>query len=250
LYHNSELSLGHHQLHLSEVTSTNDLAKQLAEEQLGGHGTLITADFQQKGRGQELTAWESEKGLNLMCSLILVPEKLQADEQVYLNIVICLAVHDMVSEYLPGADVAIKWPNDVYVNGKKVAGILIESSLQGALVKQVIAGMGININQAAFVNPGAVSFVQVNKAQCDLKECTGTLVRHLNTRYAQLAGNQREQLWTEYHEVLYKKDVPATFETGEGVFSGTVKGIDKAGRLMVYTGSSMRTFHVKQIRWL
>jgi BirA family biotin operon repressor/biotin-[acetyl-CoA-carboxylase] ligase len=250
LYHNSELSLGHQVLHLSEVTSTNDLAKQLAEEQVIGHGAFVHAGFQQKGRGQELNGWESERNKNLLCSLVLHPPLLQADQQVYLNITICLAVYDMVKHYLAQADVRIKWPNDIYVGERKIAGILIENNLQGMFVKQAIAGMGININQMEFIHTRAVSLAQVSGEGYDLKECIGTLLEFLNQRYHLLLMGKRDKLWNDYHEVLYKKNVPSLFETEQGQIYGTVKGIDLAGRLLLDTGNETRIFHVKQIRWI
>jgi BirA family biotin operon repressor/biotin-[acetyl-CoA-carboxylase] ligase len=250
LYHNSELSFGHHQLELSEVTSTNDFAKQLAEENLAGHGSFIRADFQTKGRGQELNVWEAEKGKNLLCSLIMLPQQLQADEQVYLNITVCLGVYDMVKHYLPEAAVSIKWPNDIYVGDKKAAGILIENSLQGMQIKQCVAGMGININQISFRHTRAVSLGQVSGMEYDVKECAEVLLDRLDQRYHMLMSGHRDKLWHDYHEVLYRKGVPSFFETEEEQLHGTVKGIDTAGRLLLETGTETRAFHVKQIRWL
>ena len=99
LSHNTTSSLGHSIIHLNEVTSTNDLAKQLIAENLAGHGTFIRADYQSKGRGQEVSSWESERGQNLLCSMVLFP-KLQVQHQVYLNLAICLAVHDWATGLL------------------------------------------------------------------------------------------------------------------------------------------------------
>lgn len=248
--HNSELSFGHHQLELSEVTSTNDFAKQLAEENLAGHGSFVRADFQTKGRGQELNAWEADKGKNLLCSLVILPQRLPADEQVYLNITVCLGVYDMVKHYLPEAPVTIKWPNDIYIGHKKVAGILLENNLQGMQIKQCVAGMGVNINQVMFKNPRAVSLAQVSGSEYDIKECAAELLDKLNKRYHQLMSDHRDALWRDYHGVLYRKDVPSFFETDNEQLYGIVRGIDTAGRLLLEVQDEIRIFHVKQIRWL
>lgn len=250
MYHNSELSFGHHHLELSEVGSTNDFAKQLLEENLAGHGSFIRAGYQLKGRGQELSTWESEKDQNLLCSLIIFPQELPADEQVYLNIAVCLGVYGLVKHYLPDAPVSVKWPNDIYIGDRKVAGILLENSLQGMQIRHCIAGMGININQKDFKNGKAISMARAGGREYDVKECAAVLLDQLDQRYHQLIGGNRDSLWLDYHQVLYRKDVPALFETDGGQLTGTVQGIDAAGRLRLLTATGERIFHVKQIRLL
>lgn len=237
-------------LHLGEVTSTNDLARQLLDEQIVHHGTFIRADLQSKGRGQEQNVWESEKGANLLCSLILIPDAVQVNKQVLLNMSMCLAVRDMVQEYCPTHTVSIKWPNDVYLDDHKISGILIENALQGTLIKHSIVGMGININQHIFKQAKACSLGLVTQQTYDVEECSKLLLCHLKFRYDQWIHDQRDALWNDYHQYLYRKDVVSTFEIAGKIIEGMVKGVDEAGRLLLQVGTDIKVMNVKEIKWL
>ncbi len=249
LLHNTSISFGHSTIHLKEVTSTNDLAKQLISENLAGHGTFIRADYQSKGRGQEVSSWESERGLNLLCSLILFPQ-VPVSKQVYLNLVICLAVYDWALELLPEEQkVSIKWPNDIYVGDFKLAGILIENGIQGNEIKHCVAGMGINVNQREFNPNKACSIFGITGAHKDLGMVARLLLACLENRYRQLEQQEFSGLWNDYHRVLYKKDIPSSFTQGDHNFFGTPRGIDESGRLRMDVNGSEHYFQVKELIW-
>lgn len=247
---NSAYSLGNHVLHLGTVTSTNDLARQLLEEQIIHHGTFIRADMQSKGRGQEHNVWESDKGANLLCSLVLIPDGMKVDRQVHLNISMCLAVRDMVQECCPTHSVCIKWPNDVYVDDHKIAGILIENALQGTSLKHAIVGMGININQQIFRYAKACSLLTVTQQFFDIEDCSKLLLGHLKYRYDQWINLQGETLWNDYHQYLYRKNIASTFEIAGTITEGVVRGIDESGRLLLQVGTDVKVMNVKEITWL
>jgi BirA family biotin operon repressor/biotin-[acetyl-CoA-carboxylase] ligase len=250
LNQNSAYSLGNHVLHLGEVTSTNDLARQLLDEKIVHHGTFIRSDMQSKGRGQEQNIWESEKGANLLCSLILIPDAVQVDSQVYLNMSVCLALRDMVQEYCPTRKVSIKWPNDVYVDDHKIVGVLIENAFQGSLIKHSIVGMGVNINQQSFTSAKACSLATITQQTYDVAVCSELLLGHLKFRYDQWIHQQKQALWNDYHQYLYKKDVVSLFEIQGTIVSGMVKGIDEAGRLLLQVDGEIRLLNVKEVKWL
>lgn len=248
LSHITTSSLAHSVIHLNEVTSTNDLAKQLIAENLAGHGTLIRADFQSKGRGQETSIWESEPGQNLLCSMVWFPQ-LPVQYQVYLNLTICLGVYDWVQSFLPNHQVTIKWPNDIYVNNQKMAGILVENGIQGNEVKHTIAGMGINVNQRSFKHTNACSISLFTSEEVDLEIASKQLVNCLMLRYNTLQQQQFSELWNDYHRVLYKKDIPTLFEMNGNEFTGIPRAIDTAGRLGVEVKGQIQYFQVKELIW-
>jgi BirA family transcriptional regulator, biotin operon repressor / biotin---[acetyl-CoA-carboxylase] ligase len=248
LFDNSSFSFLQHHLHLSEVTSTNDVAKQLAEENLVKHGYVITTDFQSVGRGQDLNGWEADKGKNILCSLILNPQ-LAIEYHLYLNLAISLGVYDFIVSHCPTVEVLIKWPNDIYVNQQKIAGILIENTIQGQWIKQCIVGIGININQEKFTNPKAVSLSTVVGQTFDIAESIKQLLAYLEVRYSQLLTGNYQMLWNQYHEVFYQKNRATTFESMDTQFEGIPKGIDHSGRLMVLVNNHIKTFNVKEITW-
>jgi BirA family transcriptional regulator, biotin operon repressor / biotin---[acetyl-CoA-carboxylase] ligase len=251
---NSFFYIGKHRIHLTEVTSTNELAKQLLEENLAFEGTTISADFQTNGKGQEATVWESEKGKNMLSTLILQPEW-PVDKQVYFNLSISLSVFDWVKNKCPNERVCIKWPNDVYVNDCKVAGILIENSLNANYIKQSIIGVGVNINQLQFVTPHAASIATFTHNQYDVAKCIDEWNSCLAKRYAQLKLNDFNTLWNEYHEVFYKGGQQQWFMINGKEVSAIIQGIDEHGRLLLWIenaeqGKQTVAYNVKEVKWI
>ena len=127
------------------LQSTNKEASSLMAEGLVEHGTVILAHEQTDGRGQRGSTWISEPGKDLTFSIVLKPEHLRADGQFRLIEVAALAVQEALAAWLPISP-AIKWPNDVLVGRRKVAGILIRSEVVGDVVMGAVAGIGVNVN--------------------------------------------------------------------------------------------------------
>ncbi|MFI5220658.1 MAG: biotin--[acetyl-CoA-carboxylase] ligase, partial [Bacteroidia bacterium] len=130
-------TIGKYIIRLETVDSTNNYAAALISKSKPAEGTAIMADFQDYGRGQRETIWESENGKNLLVSFILYPQIDTAD-YFLLNECFSLAVREVIED-ITGLDVKIKWPNDILVNNKKIAGILIENSIRGNTILYSIA---------------------------------------------------------------------------------------------------------------
>jgi len=122
--------------------STSDNAL-LAARAGAPHGSLFVADEQTAGRGRRGHAWLAAPGESLLFSVLLRP-KLELSQTSALTLAIGLALRDAIGPLLKDR-VDIKWPNDLYVNGKKLAGILVESQLQGASLQAVVVGVGLNV---------------------------------------------------------------------------------------------------------
>lgn len=143
---------GHPLIELDSVDSTNKYAADRLHLPELQHGTVILADEQTMGRGQRERTWVSAKGLDLTFSLVLRPQGLKAAGQFALAKVVALAVHDSVVEALRTARglgvgaVHIKWPNDVLIGDRKVAGILIQNELAGERITASVVGVGLNVN--------------------------------------------------------------------------------------------------------
>ena len=142
--------IGRKLIEFKKVESTNKTSLELQQEEILLDGTVIRAYEQSSGKGQETNQWESEKGKNLTISVVLYPFFIEPARQFLINIFISLSVMDLVSELLPGKNVKIKWPNDIYVDKKKVAGILINNTIKGNSFDYSVIGIGININQEVF----------------------------------------------------------------------------------------------------
>jgi BirA family biotin operon repressor/biotin-[acetyl-CoA-carboxylase] ligase len=141
----SEWPIGYGRLHFATIDSTNEEAKRLAER--GEAGPIwIQADMQTAGRGRRGRAWASPSG-NLAATLFLRPGK-AAGECAQLSFVAALAVSDALAVLSHSIDIRLKWPNDVLAEGKKIAGILLESASAGAEKPSWLAvGIGVNLER-------------------------------------------------------------------------------------------------------
>src|SRR5581483_6581831 len=113
-------------------------------------GFIVRAVEQYAGKGQRGSSWLSAPGMNLTFSLLLEPKFLSLNNQFWLTKALALALAEFVASVLPNTLVSIKWPNDIYVNDCKIAGILVENILEKSTIKFCIAGIGINVNQDSF----------------------------------------------------------------------------------------------------
>ena len=130
----------------NSVHSTNDIAIRLADE--GAHeGTIVTSEIQTKGRGRLSRSWHSPPETGIYSSIILRP-RFASDQAPGLSIMTALALADTIETYCPD-QTKIKWPNDVLISGRKVAGILTELAAEGRHIEHVVIGVGINVNHRA-----------------------------------------------------------------------------------------------------
>lgn len=143
-----ENSLFSHIYYYEEIGSTNDEARLLAE-QGAAHGTLVVARNQTNGKGRRGRHWNSSADDGIWMSFVLRPD-LEPVQAAMLTLVCAMAVSDGLLKH--GVDNAIKWPNDIVIDGKKVCGILTEMSTQMEWINYVVAGIGINVHQACFPN--------------------------------------------------------------------------------------------------
>lgn len=140
--------IGRNFIYCDEIESTN--TELLAgKQQFKKNGTVFLAEKQIAGKGRKGRTWLSAKGLNLTFSILLTKETISELNVNHLNLISSLAV-SMAIENLYQLRTELKWPNDVLIDKKKVAGILIETSIKGKNVERVVIGIGINLNQIAF----------------------------------------------------------------------------------------------------
>jgi len=270
------LFIGKVYLCFDELSSTNDYAAELIAE--GGktnakstppEGMVVRAASQSAGRGQFGSRWEGEAGNSLTLSVILYPVWLDVSAQFYLSMAVALGVFDAIDRILQhvstvpieafphntGALVAnIKWPNDLYIADKKIAGILIQNSISGKNIQSSIVGIGLNVNQLEFhsdvPNPGSLALAAGHSF--DLDSVAETLFECLEQRYLQLKARCFEEIRHEYESHLYRLGEAAQYMragTGE-IFNGVVRGVTEEGRLRIQTASGEETFEVKEIKWL
>jgi len=157
-------------LYVKQTESTNALCWDMNREKALPEGFVVYTDFQSAGKGQPGNSWESAEGKNLLFSMVLHPLHVPMNELFILSELVSVAIKRALDMYSP--DITVKWPNDIYTGDKKLAGILIENSLQGTKIKTVVVGIGLNVNQKEFVSdaPNPVSLMQIIGKRQNRKE--------------------------------------------------------------------------------
>ncbi len=217
------------------LPSTNQYATDLLAKSTPAEGTVILADAQSAGKGQFGSSWESVAGKNLLFSLILYPRFLRPPDQFLLAQMAALALAGSVESLAP-ARVRVKWPNDIYIDDRKVAGILIQNQIGPGRIHHSIVGMGLNVNQTEFPRhlPNPTSLARATGGAVDRRGLFATLMAVLEHRYLQLQGGQFDRLRTDYHRWLYGLDEAKTFHLPDGhSFEGSIRGVDPTGKLRV-----------------
>jgi BirA family biotin operon repressor/biotin-[acetyl-CoA-carboxylase] ligase len=219
-------------IHLQQVDSTNSYLKELAGKENVDEGTVILADFQTAGKGRGQNIWLAEAGLNLTMSVLIRPS-LKAGDHFMLNEILSLAAVEMLYGY--GIEVKIKWPNDIYVENKKIAGILIENVLMGDEIVTSVLGIGVNVNQLQFPEtlPNPVSIAKISGKSVGLSEVKEKLLMSLSTRYTALKRGNYISLHTEYCSFLYKKGETIRYKTGEKISEAILYSVAQTGELII-----------------
>ncbi len=241
--------IGSHTVFFEETASTNDSLKLLYSHESLPEGAVVYTNYQITGRGQQGARWESESGKNLLMSVLLLPDFLHADEQLWLNVCICLALRETVEQLLKKATY-IKWPNDIYAAHKKVGGILLENVLQGNKIKHTIVGIGLNINQGIFETKKASSLSLLAGKQFDLHEVRKIVCEKLGDYYTLLRQKQWPSLWSLYHKHLYGRGEMAWFVLNDEKIEAQILGLDKQGRLHLLINDEVQSFANKEIVFL
>lgn len=218
--------------HFENIDSTNEEAKRLLLKGPVPEGLVITADYQSRGRGQYGRSWQSTKGQNVVMSLILRPAFIKVNDQFDINIVSSLAVANVVKKYCK--NVTIKWPNDIYIDNRKVAGILIENFIQSDSIKSSIIGLGVNVFQTKWPEdvPNATSLTLNSDHQFTLDQIRDEIISEFNQVYNRLNA-ERSSLKETYIALLYKLNEQALFIINGIKTSGIIRGVDEKGMLIV-----------------
>ncbi|HYM92731.1 MAG TPA: biotin--[acetyl-CoA-carboxylase] ligase [Chitinophagaceae bacterium] len=248
-------SIGIPFVELQSVDSTNNYARRLINEGLAENGMAIFAHEQIAGKGQRDKTWTTEKGTNIILSIIAKPAPLQVSQQFELNACIAVAVHDFFSKYA-GDQTKIKWPNDLYWQDRKAGGILIEniitshSSVAGTWHWAII-GIGININQTSFLpklkNP--VSLKQITGKSFDPVLLAKDLCVSLDKYFQQLSLNGFGKIYSYYLDHIYKRKEKVKMKKGNKIFEAVIKGVSSSGKLIVQH-SIDEEFDFGEIEWI
>ena len=225
-------------MYIKSTNSTNSLMKEMLAKGEWPEGEyFVYAGYQTAGRGQTGNSWESEADKNLLCSILLPPDK----DLYFLNIAVGVAILRVIGE-----DFTIKWPNDIYYGDKKVAGILVENAILGNEVKYSIAGIGLNVNQTTFVSdaPNPISLKQITGKEYDIDAL-------MQKVYAKVQETLTEDVWEEYKNHLYRRDGFWKYEDQNGIFEARIIDVLPTGEIVLCDRNGQnRTYGFKQIKYI
>lgn len=237
-------------IELDTTDSTNNFLKKYQPLQ-PREMTVATAEYQQNGRGQTNNSWESERGKNLLFSLLIHPRTVEAAEQFVLSQAIAVAVRLALEDFV--APVRIKWPNDIYYGDRKLGGILIENDLMGRRIEKCIIGVGLNINQEVFHSqaPNPVSLRQITGRDIERRFVLERVVGHFSRLLRRLDCEGRTALREAYHRNLYRRNEWHTYRDAEGTFRAQLEGVEPTGRLQLSDEqNTLRTYAFKEVQFV
>ena len=220
---------------LAETDSTQRVARELARAG-AAEGTVVIAEAQTAGRGRLGRTWHSPRGVNLYCSIVLRPP-LPPAAVPQVALVAGVAVAAALAE-MPGLAPRVKWPNDVLIDGRKVAGILTEMEAEVERVHHVILGIGVNLNapRAAFppeLRERATSLFLATGRRVDRAAVTGRLLAALEARYGRFLEGGFEAVRAEWESYSCLTGTDVRVASAEGEMAGRVLGLDTDGALML-----------------
>lgn len=233
------------------MESTNAYALSLTSNNNPIEGTAISAGFQSSGRGQIGRSWWGEAGKNIFTSIILKPTHIQAADQWIINQSISLAIVKCLEAWVD-APIKIKWPNDIYVNDRKICGILIQCHLAGKNIHHAIIGIGLNVNQDQFPEelPNPTSLLELIEEEVDLIQVRSTLFSCLEEYYEKTRKIDVLSIRHQYQESLYRKGSPTSFIKDAKMITGTIIGVDEIGRLRLMINGKEESFNFNEVKMI
>lgn len=233
-----------------EIDSTNQWAFKEIEKGTVTEGTLFRAGLQTAGKGQRGNKWNSLSNQNLLLSYVLVPKFLMLHEQFKITMAVSLAIKATLESFLPSG-VSVKWPNDIYVNNQKIAGVLIESSSDQGRMSTTVVGIGLNVNQR-FFDPhlNATSLLLETGVIQPLDSVLQKLNAQLERWYLKLRNNSHD-LEHGYKEALFKLNHWQLFEIDTDRKEFQIKGVNKTGQLLLADKfGEIKSFNLFEIKMI
>ena len=224
---------------IANTPSTNKLLSDMIRDSSENGNPIspffaLHTDFQSEGRGMGSNSWFSDRGRNILVSIYFKPN-LPASKQFLFNQYFALNTLFFIQKYIPNT--LIKWPNDIYVDGKKIAGILIEHTVSGDRLQHTIAGIGININQDHFPEniPHPTSFLLETGKEWNPETLLEEYWQTLHDQWHLCDVSQSDYLNNQYIHNLYLFNIFHNYRIQDSLVEAKITGIDDFGRLVLHT---------------
>jgi len=240
---------GHAMREYEEVGSTNERAAQWATAG-APEGAVVLTEYQTTGRGRHGRAWTADKGQNLLFSVVLRPS-LPPDRLSLITVAAGVAVAETLDDFVSPHRAALKWPNDVLLEGRKTCGMLLESSIADT-ESVVVLGVGLNVNQTDFPDAladTATSLRLTTGRPVPRAELLSRLLAALEDRYEAVQSGEATAVRAAYEARLASLHEQTTLRVPETdqTLTGTVEGITDTGALHLRTADGTTTIHAGDV---
>ena len=237
--------------HLGQIDSTNAyLQRRQSETDI--RNWLVSADEQTAGKGMGSNGWESEARQNLTFSVALDVSFLPAQRQFLLSEAVPLGIIEVLDTILPAEKWSIKWPNDIFYENRKLAGILINSTIKANMMDVSIVGIGLNVNQMQFQDwpTHPISLKMITGEDYDLQPLLEQIAEHLLIKVEQMKSDPAA-IEQDYLKRLFRYRRWAEYEVDGEIMRLFMTGIDSFGRLQLIDEQQVsRTFDIKEIKFV
>lgn len=240
-------------IYLEETDSTNSyLARLIAAEPETPAYTVVRADYQHAGRGQRGHRWESQRGKNLLFSILLRPRGIKAADGFAIQQIVSVAIYRTLEQYAPGF--SIKWPNDIYWKDRKICGFITENSITGEYIDTSIVGIGLNLNQRAFASsaPNPVSLLQITGEESQASDIMGQITRRVmqGMEEYELCGSSTKAD-AEYKEALYRSRGFYPYSSNGREFTAMICSVTPGGELVLCeTDGTIGCYRFKEVAFI
>jgi BirA family biotin operon repressor/biotin-[acetyl-CoA-carboxylase] ligase len=231
--------------HFYKTGSTNTVAMAAAADG-APEGSVFLAEEQTAGRGRGAHSWDSARSAGIYCSVVLRPQLAPA-EVLVMALAAGLAVRAAIQHVNERVDADLKWPNDVLIGSRKVAGILTEMNAEATRVRYIVVGIGINVNHASFpeeIKAQATSLRMITGSEWSRVELTAALLKSLEQEYRSLTqhSDANQSILRRFSEQSsWVRGKRVRIEENGSTVEGTTEGLDERGFLQVRTSHGLQT---------
>lgn len=244
--------LGTKLVQIRTLESTNNYAIELYRQNKLGNGSVVRCDFQSKGKGQRGNTWVSEDGKNLLCTIVYLPNELKVVNQFYISMAVSLGLVKYIQSETD-KETSVKWPNDIYIENQKVAGILIENTVIQDVLKMSAIGIGLNINQREFSNelPNPTSLALATNFDYNVEQEFLNVLDFIEYYIEMLEKRQFDELKSAYLSNLYRFNEWSSFIKDGEEFKAKIVDVEEFGLLSLeFENGNTESFVFKEIEYI
>ena len=237
-------------IYLNKIDSTNKYAKKLLKDKTTRFPLVVIANEQTAGKGHAQNIWESDKDMNITLSIATTPHFVKAEQQFMISKAVSLGICDTLNYFVKGA--SIKWPNDIYIDNKKIAGILIENTIIQDSIKYSVIGIGLNVNQKIFNDniPNPTSLGIITGEKIDLTQLIYIVTDNVLNRLQDLKKESKE-IDNQYLDKLYGFNKFLNFNDKTNIINAQIIGVSEFGQLILETkAGEQKTYNFKEIEFI